>query len=76
MNGPVTLNARELCNGSGWVVDCRWPDSRSEQLLGVFASLKAANDWIRADFELWHATRNGLKKRDGRNVRLAGGQAV
>ena len=56
MPAKALLTARELLEGTGWVVDASWPDQPSEQLLGVFTSREGAAKWIEGDADYWRRT--------------------
>ncbi len=37
----------------GWFIVARWPDGRSEQLVGVFTDRYFAESWIKYQSPLW-----------------------
>ncbi len=39
----------------GWVILAHWPSGRSEQLIGVYTNLHAAEEWIVHHSEEWFA---------------------
>lgn len=53
MPATADLIPRELPDGSGWVIDARWPERPTEQLLGVFTSLEGAAEWILTGADAW-----------------------
>jgi hypothetical protein len=60
-NDDPVFSLRSLGNGAGYVIDVRWPDGTTEQLVGVFTSPGFATRWINDNRETWVRDRLGIK---------------